>query len=189
LISVWWDPLNVLPRGRGLIWLTLAVGVSFLQGPSFLESFRPAPDEGVDFFQEWSSAKSFFDKKSIYSRHSETVPKYLGFAVKHEPHRDAIQIKVDVNAHPPPSVFLALPFSRLDYPNAVLAWNSISIVMLVVSLRWLVRKLAIPCRAWSVFPAITILLLSNPLRQQVNQGQLGSLFLLLLLSNWMASRS
>lgn len=186
---MWWDPLNVSPRAQKWIWAVLCVLVCLQQGPSFLDSLRPAPNEGVDFFQEWSSAKSFLDGNSIYTRHSETVPRYLRLPVNDGRLPDAVQIKIDVNAHPPPSVFLALPFALIDYSNAVLAWNTLSLGIFVVSLRWLVRELAIPFSVWSVFPTVTILLLSNPLRQQVNQGQLDSLLLVLLLAIWLASRA
>ncbi|MBI5758942.1 MAG: DUF2029 domain-containing protein [Planctomycetales bacterium] len=185
---MWWDPLNVSPNSRKWLWALLTVLVGIQQGPSFVASLRPRSDQGVDFFQEWSSAKSYLDTRPIYSRHAETIPRYLRLSVD-AGQSESVEIEVDVNAHPPPSVFLALPFALLDYPNAVLAWNVLSLLLLAASLHWLVRELGIPFKAWSVMPMVTILLLSNPFRQQVNQGQFNLLLLFLLLAIWLAARS
>ena len=185
---MWWDPFNVSPNVRIWVWGLLTVLVGIQQGPSFVASLRPRSHQGVDFFQEWSSAKSHLDSRPIYSRHSETIPRYLGLSVNAGRSED-VQIEIDVNAHPPPSVFLALPFALLDYPDAVLAWNVLSLLLLAVSLRWLVRELGIPFKAWSVMPTVTILLLCNPFRQQVNQGQFNLLLLFLLVAIWLAGRS
>jgi hypothetical protein len=188
LNRMWWDPLNVSLNARKWLWGLLTVLVGIQQGPSFVASLRPRSDQGVDFFQEWSSAKSHLDSRPIYSRHSETIPRYLGLSVNAD-RSEGVQIEIDVNAHPPPSVLLALPFALLDYPDAVLAWNVLSLLLLAVSLRWVVRALGIPFKPWSVLPTATILLLSNPLRQQVNHGQFNLLLLFLLLAIWLAARS
>lgn len=183
----WWDPLGVVPRIRGWIWVGLAVLVSIQQGPSFVESLRPIPTEGVDFFQEWSSANCFLDGRPIYTRHAETIPRYLGLSAD-SARSDRVLIEIDVNAHPPPSVFLAIPLAPLPYADAVCVWNCLSLLALAVSLLWLFRRLGISFTAWSVFPTVTILLLSNPLRQQVNHGQFNLLLLLLFLAIWLTSR-
>jgi hypothetical protein len=94
-----------------------------------------------------------------------------------------------VNAHPPICVVLALPLVALSYPDAVLVWNLVSLSALFLSL-WIIRReLAIPFSGWSVFPLVALLLICNPFRQQVIQGQLTLLLLLLLTGCWAAQRS
>src|SRR5207245_1686986 len=77
----------------------------------------------------------------------------------------------------------------LDYPDAVLVWNLLSLAALVLSL-WLVcRALRISAPAWSVFPAITLMLLCNPLRQTVYLGQFNLILLVVCIGVWSAARS
>ena len=87
------------------------------------------------------------------------------------------------------AAILALPFAGLDYPDATLAWNLVSLSALAVSL-WLVgRRVGIPFPPWAVFPLTTLMLICNPLRQQLSEGQLTLVLLILLIGAWAAERS
>jgi hypothetical protein len=45
-------------RRRALAVAGLAVSVCSLQGLQFVRSLRPRPTVGVDFFQDWASARN-----------------------------------------------------------------------------------------------------------------------------------
>jgi alpha-1,2-mannosyltransferase len=178
-----WDPLNLWPAGRKWLWLALALFACCLQGPRFLASLRPPPGEGVDFFQEWASARNYFTGLPIYMDMPSAVERYLGYRVD-----PSAGLTIAHNAHPPTSILLALPFATLDYPDATLAWNLVSLACFAVSLFLVGRELHIPFVAWSVLPLVTLLLLCAPFRQQVNQGQLNLVLLLLLTGTWVLER-
>jgi hypothetical protein len=124
----------------------------------------------------------------VYANHRETVERHLGYRVARGG-EDGVRVDYEVNAHPPTAVLLALPLAVLDYPEATLVWNLVSLGALAVSLRLVARELRVPVSAWSLVPLTTLLLLCNPLRQQVNQGQFNLLLLLLLASTWAADRA
>src|SRR5581483_8542829 len=90
---------------------------------------------------------------------------------------------------PPTSVLLVAPLGYLDYPNATLVWNLISLAAFAASLWLLVDALQIETPAWSLFPLIALLLLCNPFRQQVYLGQFNLVLLLLCVGVWVAARS
>jgi hypothetical protein len=161
--------------------VALALLTCVSQGPSFIASLRPPRTVGIDFFQDWASARNYRDGLPVYTDHKTAVDRYLGYRID--------PVRFEVNAHPPTSVLLALPLAALDYPDAALVWNLVSLGALGVSL-WLIgRTLGVPLTPWSIFPAVTLLLICTPFRQQVNQGQFNLLLLLLLTGVWTADRS
>jgi len=176
-----WDPLAVVPAARRWLWASLAVLICVLQGPKFVSNLRPDRTEGVDFFQDWASARNVLEGAPVYTPQEASVERYLGY-------RPA-KLFTQKNAHPPPSVLLALPFTGLDYPDATLAWNLVSLVALTASLLLVIRTLGFPFSLWSLCPLVTLLLLCNPLLQQVNHGQLSLLLTLLVTGTWVADRS
>lgn len=176
-----WDPLGVWPAGRRWLWAFLAVLVCVLQGPAFISSLRPLPTEGVDFFQDWASARNFQAGLPVYTHQKVTLERYLGYRPK--------ELFTEMNAHPPPAVLLALPLAGLTYPDATLAWNLISLAALAVSLLLVGRALGITYSLWSLCPTVALLLPCNPLRQQVNHGQLSLLLTFLVTGTWVAERS
>jgi hypothetical protein len=179
-----WDPLAAWPSARRWIWAALAVLVTLTQGPAFVHSMRPAAGESVDFFQEWASARNFLDGAPIYTDLEVSAARYLG---RRSPPGEGVM--VSKNAHPPASVLLAIPYGLLDYPRATLVWNLFSLAAFGASL-WLTgRALGVEAQPWAILPALTLLLLCNPLRQQVNQGQFNPVLLLLITGAWTAERS
>jgi hypothetical protein len=162
--------------------------VCLLQGPTFVRNLRPPQSIGVDFFQEWASARNLLNGLPAYENQRAAIERYLGYRTGTGDGRE-VEVSYEQNAHPPTSVLLAVPFALLDYPDAVLVWNLLSLGALFASL-WLVgRELGITATAWAVFPAVTLLLLCSPFRQQMNQGQLNLVLLLLLTGTWVAWRS
>ena len=87
------------------------------------------------------------------------------------------------------SVLLVVPFGLLDYPCADTDLAPPSLAAFAVSLVLLARDLGLRPRPGLSFPLITLLLICNPFRQQVNQGQFNLLLLLLMTGVWTAERS
>jgi hypothetical protein len=179
-----WDPLAAWPAGRPWLWAMLAVFACLVQGPDFLKQIRPPWGQGVDFFQEWASAKNALNGLPVYTDQEISAELYLGF--KKEPGDTWF---IHWNAHPPTSVLLALPFAYLDYPDATLAWNLASIVAFGASLVIIARGLGIRLPPWGIFPIVALCMVCNPFRQQVIQGQLNAVLLLLITGAWAADRS
>src|SRR6266568_5970984 len=179
-----WDPLNAWPAGRHWVWMTLAILVAISFGPVFVTSLRPAPDVVVDFFRNWAAARSVRDGLPIYMSQDVVVQRYLGRP------RDANDVtQAEVYTHPPATVLLALPLAGLDYPNATLVWNLISLLALLASLELVRRGLGIALSIAAVFPALSLMLLCTPLFEQLQQGQLNLILLLLIVGSWSAERS
>src|SRR5262249_3355708 len=91
-------------------------------------------------------------------------------------------------AHPPAAVALALPLGKLEYRDAHLVWNLITFPLFLVSLGLIVRELRFPLRVWSIFPAVVLLLLCNPVTAPIGQGQLNFPILFLVTLAWVADR-
>jgi hypothetical protein len=145
-----WDPFGAWPRERPWIWWSLAFWTIFFRGPDFMAGLQVPARSLPDFFQEWASARNYFEGLPIYTKHWTTAPLYLGITVARDP------AAVVVNAHPPTSVLLALPFAGLDFSTAFLAWNLFSLAALAASL-WLVKtQLDIPIATWSAAPFLTL---------------------------------
>jgi hypothetical protein len=163
------------------IWLLAAALTFVAQAPTLFACVWPPREFVTDFFQDWASARNYLHGLPIYTNHQVTIPLYVGQV-------DPICFSNQVNAHPPTSVLLLLPVAVLDYRPALLTWNLASLAMLGISL-WIVgRELEIPLPAWSIFPAVALVLLCRPLLQQLIHGQLNLVLLLLLTGAWAADR-
>ena len=178
-----WDPLAAWPAGQWWLWAGLTVVAVLSQGPEFIQSLRPGPREGVDFFQEWSSARSFFQGGPLYGDLPELAERYLGVDV------DRTRAHIPVATRTPTAMLLTMPLALLDYPDACLAWNLMSLAAFGASIWLVMRGLRIPFSRAAWFPLVTLLLLCNPLRQQTNQGQLSGLLSLLVTSIWFSARA
>lgn len=178
-----WDPLNAWPAGRRWLWGLLAIVVTVTQGPDFIGCLRPSRETGIDFCRNWIAARYILEGRPVYSDQEPGIGRYLGYR------SDPDSVGVTKLTHPPPAALLAVPFASLDYPDATLAWNVVSLFALAVSL-WLIgRNLAIGFSCWAILPLTTLILLCNPLRQQLQEGQLNLLLLVLLIGAWVAARS
>src|ERR1035437_2812858 len=93
---------------------------------------RPSPESTHDFFQDHSSARNLLSGRPIYSPMDQAFYEYTGHRLARWGH---------YNAHPPTSVLLALPFGRMSYVPAAVAWNLLSLVLLAGSLSVLFSEL------------------------------------------------
>src|SRR5579885_1788241 len=121
-----WDPLGTWPNGRKWMWLALAIWLVLLRGPRFLDNIRAAPPQEIvpDFFQEYASARNWLEGLPVYADLRDTAPRYLGAPL------EGRRSDVVLNAHPPTSVLLALPLSWLEFADAFLIWNIVSLAAL-----------------------------------------------------------
>ena len=178
------QPQSASPsRAQKTIWAVVAILVAFILGPGFVDSLKPKPSEGRDFFQEWSSARNWREGQPIYMELQDAAERYLG-----RPRVAGERLMFARNAHPPPAVLLALPFAWLTYPNGMLAWNVLSLAALAFAITVIARDEHLVLRPWMVFPAIVAALLCSPFRQQVLQGQLNLYLLAMLTAAWAAER-
>ena len=168
---------------RRCFWLVVATLAVLVWGPGFFDSLRPPRELILDFFQEWASARNAMAGLPVYSPQSVALEKHLGYRLSGDE-----TFWLEWNAHPPTSVLLIMPLAVLDYPEAFLTWNLISLALLTASLWLIVRELQLPFSPWWLLPLVTALLAANPFRQQVNQGQLNLVLLALLTGAWSAHR-
>lgn len=177
------NPFGDWTAVRTVKWSLITLIVISLFGQSFIDCLKPSRFEILDFYQEWSSARSLMTGRSIYAPLSETVGPYLGLFRK-----PGTEWHWSVNVHPPTSVLLGIPFQATDYWNAFLAWNLTSLAALAISLGLVIRELKIQFTARCVLPLLAGLLLFEPLWQQTIQGQLNLILLLILTGVWVADR-
>jgi len=185
-------------RPRIVIWGVTAAVVIAVAGPTYLRAFLPPAGAAyTDFLQEWLSARNFFTGAPLYREIPLSLQEHMkdrqganGSATRiafTNPATGAVIAEMKYNAHPPVAVLLAVPFARLDYPEAHLAWNLITYGLFLVAIAVVVRELKIPFAWPALFPAI-ILLLGNPVLNQVYQGQLNCLLAALITFAWVADR-
>jgi Glycosyltransferase family 87 len=161
----------------------LAILTLFVMSPVVSTLAWPRHDYVVDFFQEWASARNLLNGLPTYTDLRITTPLYLK-----PDHFDPGEVTVEVNAHPPTSVLLALPFALFDYNDAVLLWNLVSLALMAASLCLIKTALRIPFPAEQILPTMALLSLCGPLLLQVLLGQLNLVLLFLLTLVWASDR-
>ncbi len=148
--------------------------------PCMFNAMRPASGRVNDFFQDWGSARNLLVGLPVYTHHATSIPRHLGIPF------DATS-GIDYNAHPPTSVLLALPLARLDYPDAVLAWNTVSLAAFLISLG--IVAVALPVPRSLFLPVLALLTFCHPLYGSFYQGQLTLILVLLVTLTWALDRS
>lgn len=164
------------------IWASIAFWVCVLQVPSFVADFAGSAEVLPDFYQDWASARNYGSGRPVYTRHDISIPLYLG-SLSADRHP-----LVQVNAHPPTSVLLALPLAGLEFHSAVLLWNLISLALLLASVGVVAGVLRLTRSWWSLGPMLSLLLTCGPLREDLRYGQLALLLTFLVTCAWAAER-
>lgn len=164
-------------------WFFLCVNALCLFGPGMVGAFRSPVNWLPDFFQEYASARNAISGRDIYLDHSLSMPLYLA----RTPNRD--RIVVYVNAHPPTSVLLSLPFAALDFPTALAAWNVLSIVVLALALALIATQLRLKIGLDWLLPGLVLAVTCGPIREQIRQGQWNAILLALIVVAWVAERN
>lgn len=188
-----WDPAAELAGGSGLLfWSLVAIALCVTSwGPLWHRvsggvSLRSGGRHFVpDFFQDYASARNYYNGLDVYTDHDITVKLYVDPGI--EMARGAYTFKV--NAHPPLSILLALPLTRLDFRAAHFTWNLFSLLLLAAAIALIFRQLGISWTRRSVAPAVALILLSNALWENLLNGQYGCILLCLVVLVWAADRS
>lgn len=136
-----------------------------------------------DFFQEWYSARCWWEGRSVYGSLRPAAQRFLG--VGHDPADNMLE----VNAHPPSAILLVLPFGLMDFPTAFAVWNALSLLALVVSAAILYRGLRPRLPTWAMPPLLAAAVSSYPFVNQMVNGQWNLLLLLLITASWFADRA
>src|SRR5262249_26275436 len=147
------------PVRRIAWWALIALTATAWQGRGLLHDLRPADDAIVDFFQEWASARNFLTGEPIYEPLRASGLRYLGRTPTDQPH-----FMLEINAHPPSAVLLALPLAGLDYPVAVLVWNLISLAAFGGAIWIIAWQLGLQADRRLILPTVALLMLCWPLR-------------------------
>jgi hypothetical protein len=149
-------------------------------GPLWIEAMRPTSQRVNDYYQDWASARNYWVGMPVYTPHSTSVPRHLGLP------SNPVQ-SIEHNAHPPTSVLLALPLGRLPYPDAVFAWNLISLAAFLAGLAIVVAMLPVPRTL--ILPGAALLSFCHPAYVNLHLGQLTLLLTGLVAAVWALDRS
>jgi hypothetical protein len=153
----------------------------YCYGAGFCRALVSPGRNVADFFQEWASARNWYEGRPIYTPQRETMRDYLNFAPL------GGSFVIEINAHPPTAVFLALPIGALQYGAGFLVWNWLSLAAVGISLWLVVREAGLRLTRWAWLPILT-LLMGNPFLQHLAYGQLSAFLLLLMTLAWVADR-
>ncbi|SIO46776.1 Protein of unknown function [Singulisphaera sp. GP187] len=168
---------------RRWLWVSLAFWVALIRGSTLAHNFQSPGGLGTDFFQEYASARNRVEGLPIYTSHLETIPRYLGTRT------DQNRPFVVVNAHPPTSVLLALPFAGLGFDEAFRGWNVASLFLFETALLLVLHQLKVRITALTLISTTVILLMSDPFLEQIRLGQLNMVLLVFLTGAWAAERT
>jgi alpha-1,2-mannosyltransferase len=160
--------------------LIVGLGGCLWLGPLCVKAMRPVPDQIIDYYQDWGSARNHLVGLPVYTEHVISIPRHLGIP------KNSWE-NVDYNAHPPASVLMALPLARLNYSNAVLAWNMISLAAFLASLVIVATALRVPTTFCLL--ALASLTSCHPLYGDLLKGQLTLILVLLVAAIWALERS
>jgi hypothetical protein len=169
------------PRFIGaLLWLSIGIWNWNWLGPAWIAAMRPDPHHIIDFYQDWASAHNYWSGHPIYTPHSISIPRYLGLSSNPMP-------GIEFNIHPPTSVLVALPLGRLNYPDAVLVWNVISLLALLASL--VIVTINLPESKFLILLGLPLLPLCHPVYGNLYQGQLNLVLVLFVTGMWVLERA
>lgn len=149
-----------------VLWSCALAATLWIYGAGFAAALGSHTRVG-DFFQEWASARNYFEGLPIYAPQEETAWRYL----RYRPEQSPTAVFCRVNGHPPTSVLLALPLGKLPYAQAFLLWNVLSLAGVALA-AGIVLKLEFGTLETFAWAALAALVLSNPLLQHLMLGQL-----------------
>jgi hypothetical protein len=146
----------------------------------WIAAMKPRPNQIIDFYQDWGSARNYSTGLPTYTPHTISIPRHLNHSSNSMP-------SIEYNAHPPTFVLLALPLAWVDYPIAVLACNVLSFLALVATLMIIASELHLPLKLLP--PTLALLPLCQPIYANFQLGQLTPLIGLLIALIWALERS
>lgn len=167
-----------------LPWQVLALAAVFVFFPFYLRDIYP-PDGAVrDFFQDWSSARSFLEGGPVYPSLPDAAQRYLSISLNPE----SMHLG-QYSTHPPASVIVYLPLGYLPYRTAFLVWNLLSLLLFGMSLFWMLQGLGIRLTSPLMWLGLAVCATASPLQSQVYHAQMNLLLLFLITASWRADRT
>lgn len=163
-----------------VLWLSIAVWGWVWLGPTWVGAMWPSSSRITDFYQDWGNARNHALGLPVYTHHAISIPRHLGIPA------DPADL-ITYNAHPPVAVLLILPLAQLEYKSAILVWNVISLLSLVLSLKIVVTELDV--RSTVVPQTVALLAVCHPIYGNLYLGQLTLVLLLLVTMIWALVRS
>lgn len=154
--------------------------ICLMFGAATVQRLLAPPETLNDFMQEWTSARNHWDGLPVYLPLSESVPRHM----RVRPER----LLLEYNAHPPAAVLVSLPCGLFSYEQGLRCWNVLSLVALAAALLLLLGPWGVNWGATGWLVVGALVLSSNSFAQQMLQGQLNTLLLLLLAGAWVADR-
>ena len=151
--------------------------------PQLIELWKPSSETLRDFVQEWVSAKNYFAGFPVYEDLRTGIVRHIG------PEWEGGKAFITVNAHPPVSVLMALPFAVFDdYYLAHSCWNLLTLPLFVLAIALVLRELRFAWHWWTIFPAISLLLWFEPLHRNIQQAQINLPMATLVMLGWYFTR-
>jgi hypothetical protein len=135
-----------------------------------------------DFSQEWLSGRSFWAGQPVYLPQREALLAHTGYQAERG------QWVYPWNAHPPVSILIALPFTRLPYEQAHFAWNLAMLGSFLIALVLALRFRGAPFHVFDCLWLLAMLAVCFPLLLQTLCGQLNGILVLLIVLAWAADR-
>ena len=163
-------------------WAVIGVPLVLFGVFAVVMQLNPAKTRLGDFSQDWLSAQCYFAGLSVYEPMANSVPRFLG--QKNQGSVDSLS----VNAHPPPSVLLALPLGKLPFATARLVWNLLSLTSVLLAAVLIVSRRGLALHASNYWPLAVLILASGPLMAEVREAQFNGLLLLMLTLAWLGLR-
>lgn len=170
-------------RPSTIVW-AVVLGLAVLAfGKSFVTAFRPPDDYTTDFIQEWLSVRNYFASEPVYENQLDSLARHWPAFRPSNP-----DTFLPWNAHPPAAVLVALPFARLGFQDAQLAWNAVTFGLFLASIGLAWRELATRFRPWHVLATAAVVLFAAPVSVTLSLGQVNFLLTFLLTLGWVADR-
>jgi hypothetical protein len=169
---------------RTVIWILLTICITKPMAPPFLKWFRNQGGTIMDYYQEWSSARSVILHQPVYQPTRELAPRDFGRRFNSK-----APWNLGYNVHPPTSVLLALPFGYLSYFDSFFAWSVFTLSLFGLSLYLIARHCDYRLGWLSALPITCGCLLSSPFWHQFQQGQLNPLILFFMTLSWIHYRT
>ncbi len=167
---------------RTALWVVAALLAALVYGPAYLMVIRPPAGFAGDFVQDWLSARDHLAGLPVYGDLRAALVRHTGLVP------DPADEFLAVNAHPPASVLLALPFAPLGPSDAHLAWNLATLPLFGLAVWLVVRELGYRPGWRGAVRAVALGLPCAPLFDQVMLGQFNALLAFLLAAAWAADR-
>ena len=106
---------------RRTLWIALACWLALNRLPPLLDDYRDPIGSGQriivpDFFQDYASARNVLEGRPAYTDHNAVARNYLNREVGHLP-------TFTLNAHPPGSIPVFLPFALVGFTAAFAGWG------------------------------------------------------------------